>query len=85
MFQQLESLAEDADHQDVTVIFHNLKGYNGMFAHFNTNHCEVMDQICIGTKPLSFKLDELAFQGSLCFLTIPLASFPFTFGSQELV
>ena len=88
MFQHLESLAVDVDGDDrnVIVIFHNLKGYDGMFIlqHCYDTHREVKDQITVGTKLLSMKSDRLTFKDSLCFLPFPLANFPATFGIPEL-
>ena len=87
MFQHLESLAVDVDGDDrnVIVIFHNLKGYDGMFIlqHCYATHREVKDQITVGTKLLSMKSDRLTFKDSLCFLPFPLANFPATFGIPE--
>ena len=88
MFRHLESLAVDVDGDDrnVIVIFHNLKGYDGMFIlqHCYDTHREVKDQITVGTKLLSMKSDRLTFKDSLCFLPFPLATFPATFGIPEL-
>ena len=88
-FEWLEFLAvhQDGDDQNVIAVFHNLKGYDGMFLlqHCYRNHREVTDQITVITKVLSFKSDRLTFKDSLCFLPFPLATFPSTFGIQELV
>jgi len=88
-FEWLESLAvdQDGDDRSVIVVFHNLKGYDGMFLmqHCYAKYREVMDQITVGTKVLSFKSDQLTFKDSLCFLPCPLANFPSTFGIQELI
>ena len=88
MFDQLEDLAvdQDNDERDVIVIFHNLKGYDGMFIlqHCYATHREVTDQITVGTKILSLRSDRLTFKDSLCFLPFPLANFPATFGIHEL-
>jgi len=88
MFDQLESLAvdQDNDERNVIVLFHNLKGYDGMFIlqHCYATHREVTGQITVGTKILSLKSDRLTFKDSLCFLPFPLANFPATFGIQEL-
>jgi len=88
-FEWLESLAvdQDGDYRSVIAVFHNLKGYDGMLLlqHCYANHREVPDQITVGTKVLSFKSDRLTFRDSLCFLPFPLANFPSTFGTQELV
>ena len=68
------------------VIFHNLKGYDGMFVlqHCYATHREVTDQVTMGTKVLSLKSDRLTFKDSLCFLPFPLTNFPATFGINEL-
>ena len=88
MFDYLKSIAVDmdGDDQDVIVIFHNLKGYDGMFIlqHCYATHREVTDQITVGTKTLSLRSDRLTFKDSLCFLSFPLANFPTTFGINEL-
>ena len=88
-FEWLESLAvdQDGDDRSVIAVFHNLKGYDGMFLlqHCYANHREVTDQITVGAKVLSFKSDRLTFKDSLCFLPFPLATFSSTFGIQELV
>ena len=87
-FDWLEELAvdQDGDDRDVIVIFHNLKGYDGMFIlqHCYATHREVKDQITVGTKILSLTSDRLTFKDSLCFLPFPLANFPTTFGIHEL-
>ena len=87
-FQWLEELAldQDGDDRNVIAIFHNLKGYDGMFLlqHCYNNNREVTDQITVGTKILSFKSDRITFKDSLCFLSFPLSSFPATFGLKEL-
>ena len=87
-FDWMEELAvdQDGDERPVIAIFHNLKGYDGMFLlqHCYRTHREVKDQITVGTKILSFKSDRLTFKDSLCFLPFPLANFPSTFGIEEL-
>ena len=68
------------------MIFHNFKGYDGMFVlqHLYATHREVEDQICVGTKVLSLRSGNLTFKDSLCLLPFSLASFPATFGLEEL-
>ena len=87
-FDWLEEIAVDQDGDDrlVIAIFHNLKGYDGMFIlqHCYATHREVEDQITVGTKILSLRSDRLTFKDSLCFLPFPLANFPTTFGIEEL-
>ena len=87
-FSWLEELAvdQDGDDKNVIAIFHNLKGYDGMFLlqHCYRTHREVEDQITVGAKILSFKSDRLTFKDSLCFLPFPLTNFPATFGIEEL-
>ena len=87
-FDWLEEQAVDQDGDDrpVIALFHNLKGYDGMFIlqHCYATHREVVDQITVGTKILSLRTDRLTFKDSLCFLPFPLANFPATFGIEEL-
>ena len=52
--------------------------------HCYATHREVEDQITVGTKILSLRLDRLTFKDSLCFLPFPLTNFPATFGFEEL-
>ena len=86
--EALDDLAVDSQGDDhrVIVLFHNLKGYDGMFLlqHLYRVHREVADQITVGTKILCFTSDRLTFKDSLCFLPFPLSAFPATFGLTEL-
>jgi len=88
LFERLDGLNTDQDGKprEVIVIFHNLKGCDGMFLlqHCYDHQHEVKDQITIGTKILSFKSHRLTFKDSLCFLPFPLSNFPATFGLTEL-
>ena len=88
LFDHLDALSVDeyGDERRVIVIFHNFKGYDGMFVlqHLYATHREVEDQICVGTKVLSLRSGNLTFKDSLCFLPFSLASFPATFGLAEL-
>ena len=70
----------------VMVLFHNLKGFDGMFIMeaLYRNAREVTDQFCMGAKVLCFKSGSLTFKDSLCFLPFPLSAFPATFGLKEL-
>ena len=85
---EMEQLAvdEDGDDRNVIVVFHNLKGYDGMLLlrYRYAEHREVTGMVTIGAKVLSFSSDRLTFKDSLCFLPFSLASFPSTFGLTEL-
>lgn len=72
--------------REVIVLFHNFKGYDGMFVlkYLYENHRLVERQITVGTKVLSLQNDLITFKDSLCFLPFPLSSFPATFGLTEL-
>ena len=87
-FDYLDELTVDdyGDSRRVIVIFHNFKGYDGMFIikYLYDNHRHVESQITIGAKILSLQNGLLIFKDSLCFLPFPLASFPGTFGLTEL-
>ena len=87
-FETLEDIAIDTDGNDrqVIVLFHNLKGYDGMFLlkYCYENHREVSCLVTTGAKTLSFASDRLVFKDSLCFLPFPLSAFPATFGLTEL-
>ena len=71
---------------DILVVFHNLKGFDGMFIlhELYQQQREVEDQLTVGAKVLSFKSGPLKFIDSLGFLPMPLASFPSTFNLTEL-
>ena len=72
--------------REILVVFHNLKGFDGMFIlhEMYQQQREVADQLTVGAKVLSFKSGPLKFIDSLCFLPMPLASFPSTFNLTEL-
>ena len=86
--RDMEALAvdQDGDDRNVIVLFHNLKGYDGMFLlqHMYAHHRDVERLVTVGVKVLSFTSDRLTFKDSLCFLPFSLASFPATFGITEL-
>ena len=77
---------DDDDDRLIFVIFHNLKGFDGNFLLrvLYQQCCTVETQLTIGAKVLSFKYGSITFKDSLCFLPMPLASFPKTFGITEL-
>ena len=77
---------ENIEEQPLIILFHNLKGFDGIFI-INSLYKAmrtVEEQLTIGTKVLSFKSGPLVFKDSLCFLPMPLSSFPSTFNLTEL-
>ena len=69
----------------VTVLFHNLKGFDGVFL-LNALYQDsrrVINQACMGAKVLTFKTGSITFKDSLCFLPFPLAAFSSTFEIEE--
>ena len=82
----LVDVPENGQERQIIVVFHNLKGFDGMFIlHelYQQQH-EVSDQLTMGAKVLSFQSGPLKLIDSLCFLPIPLASFPSTLNLTEL-
>ena len=85
----LDDLTEVPDRdqeREILVVFHNLTGFDGIFIlhELYQQQREVADQLTVGAKVLSFKRGPLKFIDSLCFLPMPLASFPSTFNLTEL-
>ena len=76
---------DDRDRQ-VIVIFHNLKGFDGVFLinELYKQKRTVENQLTIGSKVLAFESGTLMFKDSLCFIPFPLAAFPQTFNLNEL-
>ena len=77
----------DSEQQrEMIVVFHNLKGFDGMFLinELYQQQREVINQLTVGAKVLSFKSGPLTFIDSLSFLPMPLASFASTFNLTEL-
>ena len=88
-FLDLDDLVDVPDSdgdREILVVFHNLKGFDGMFIlhELYQQQQEVVVQLTVGAKVLSFKSGPLEFIDSLCFLPMPLASFPSTFNLKEL-
>ena len=87
--QDLDDLADvpesDKD-REIICVFHNLKGFDGMFIinELYQQQREVINQLTVGAKVLSFKSGPLKFIDSLSFLPMPLASFATTFNLTEL-
>ena len=88
--QELDDLAEVPDNneqqREVIVVFHNLKAFDGIFIinELYQQQREVINQLTVGAKVLSFTSGHLKFIDSLSFLPMPLASFPATFNLSEL-
>ena len=82
----LTDFTDREDEREILAVFHNLKGFDGMFVlhELHQQQREVVDQLTVGAKVLSFKSGPLKFIDSLCFLPMPLASFPSTFNLTEL-
>ncbi|CAH3045654.1 unnamed protein product, partial [Porites lobata] len=82
----LTDVPDCEDQREILVVFHNLKGFDGMFILHELYQQQrvVEDQLTVGAKVLSFKSGPLKFIDSLCFLPMPLASFPSTFNLTEL-
>ena len=72
--------------QPVIVIFHNLKGFDGMFLidSLYRDARTITNQFSTGAKVLCFTSGPLTFKDSLCFLSMPLSAFPTTFGLTKL-
>ena len=72
--------------RQVIVLFHNLKGFDGMFLlhRLYAEQRTVEAQLTVGAKVLSFRSGNVTFKDSLCFLPFPLSAFPSTFGLSEL-
>ena len=83
--QELDDLAEVPDNneqqREVIVVFHNLKGFDGIFLihELYDQQRSLQNQLTVGAKVLSFKSGPLTFIDSLCFLPIPLEDFTSTF------
>ena len=82
----LVDVSDSYQEREIIVVFHNLKGFDGMFFlhELYQQQREVVHQLTVGAKVLSFKSGPLKFIDSLCFLPMPLASFPSTFNLTEL-
>ena len=84
--QPLEDGEDDEDERTIIIIFHNLKGFGGIFTlcELYQQQRTVTAQLTVGAKVLSFTSGPLVFKDSLCFLPMPLASFSSTFGITEI-
>ena len=87
----LNKLTEVGDKQrDLFVIFHNLKGFDGVFIieELYRQGIKVENQLTNGAKTLSFQYwymeGRITFKDYLCFLPMPLTELPETFNLVEL-
>lgn len=79
-------IPDDDRERTIIVIFHNLKGFDGMFIidELYKQQRGIENQLTVGSKVLSFQSASITFKDSLCFLPMPLASFPSAFNLTEL-
>ena len=79
-------IPDDDRERTIITIFHNLKGFDGMFIidEMYQQQRSIENQLTVGSKVLSFESGPLIFKDSLCFLPMPLASFPAAFNLTEL-
>ena len=87
--EQLDELADvpDSDSErEIIIVFHNFKGFDSVFIlnELYQQQREVVEQLTVGAKVMSFKSGPLKFIDSLSFLPMPLASFTSTFNLSEL-
>ena len=84
--QHLVDVPDSDGEREILVVFLNLKGFDGMFIlhELYQQQREVVDQLTVGAKVLSFKSGPLKFIDSLCLFPMPLASFPSIFNLTEL-
>ena len=82
----LADVPESDKDREIICVFHNLKGFDGMFIinELYNQQREVINQLTVGAKVLTFTSGPLKFIDSLSFLPMPLASFPATFNLLEL-
>ncbi len=77
----LRSLAQD---NDVIAVAHNFQGYDSYFI-LNELYRQAVcpEQIVNGSKILSMSIPGITFKDSMCFMQMPLSSFPKAFGLTE--
>ena len=80
----IDDLSNDGN-IEVTVVAHNLQGYDGYFVvdeYYNTD--QNVKQIRNGAKILYVGKDSIRYIDSMSFIAMPLSAFPKTFGLKEL-
>lgn len=85
-FDAMTESFDDDREQPVIVVFHDLKGFDGMFLlqELYRQQREVTHQLTMGAKVLNFRRGPLKFIDSLSFLPMPLSASSLTFGITEL-
>ena len=86
VLDDLTEVPDDDRDRPVIILFHNLKGFDGLFVihELYKQVREVTQMLTNGSKVMSFKSGPLTFKDSLCFLPMALEAFPATFGLTEL-
>ena len=79
-------IPDDDRQRTIITIFHNLKGFDGTFIINEMYHQQrsIENQMTVGNKVLCFESGPLIFKDSLCFLPMPLATFPDAFNLSEM-
>ncbi|KAL9952108.1 hypothetical protein ACROYT_G039315 [Oculina patagonica] len=80
----LDWLREIAEDSKVIAVAHNFQGYDAYFVLdelYRQGICP--DQVVNGAKILSMSIPNITFKDSMCFLQMPLSSFPKSFGLTE--
>ena len=82
----LTTVPDDDRDRPISITFHNLKGFDGMFIieQLYQQQRPVENQLTVGAKVLSFQSGPLTFKDSLCFLRMRLSAFSSTFNLTEL-
>ena len=85
-FLRCLDVPDDDRDRPISVTFHNLKGFDGMFIieQLYQQQRPVENQLTVGAKVLSFQSGPLTFKDSLCFLRMRLSAFSSTFNLTEL-
>ena len=85
-FLNEHTINQFSEDRKVICVFHNFKGYDGMFIQeeLTKQKCVIDNIITNWTKVKSMSVGDITFKDLLCFLPMALASFPATFGLTEL-
>ena len=82
----LTDIPDSEGEREILVVFHNLKGFDGMFIlhELYQQQREVTDQLTVGAKVLSFKSGPVKFIDSLCFCVSRCVAHAASLFSQHL-